>query len=165
MQLSWIYYQSEQAKKRERMLKQAFDQYLSPIVINDLLTYPEKMTLGGERKDITAFFSDIANFTTISESLDPQALVELLNESLGAMTEIIIEEGGIIDKYIGAPNQAAIACKNYSTNGSPSTDSKSACVGHMTQASTTPSRSSRVSPMSVRRTSKRPSTSSPATGA
>ena len=62
---------------------------------------PEKIKLGGERREITAFFSDVAGFTTISEQLTPDELLALLNECLGEMTEIIIEEGGIIDKYIG----------------------------------------------------------------
>lgn len=82
-------------------IRHAFTHYLAPEYVEVLVQDPSRLRLGGERREITAFFSDIQGFTTISEKLDPAALVALLNECLSAMTEIILSEGGIIDKYIG----------------------------------------------------------------
>ncbi len=87
---------------RERAkIRHAFAHYLAPEYVEVLVRDPSRLRLGGDRREITAFFSDIQGFTTISEKLDPAALVSLLNECLSAMTEIILQEGGIIDKYIG----------------------------------------------------------------
>ncbi len=89
---------AEQARKQ---IRDAFHHYLSPAVVEELVNDPAKLQLGGSRREITAFFSDVAGFTTISERLDPADLTSLLNEYLGAMTEIILDEGGTVDKYIG----------------------------------------------------------------
>jgi adenylate cyclase len=87
--------------RKRAQIRHAFAHYLAPAYIEELVKDPGKLRLGGERREITAFFSDVQGFTTVSEKLDPATLVLLLNECLGAMTEIIIQEGGIIDKYIG----------------------------------------------------------------
>jgi adenylate cyclase len=87
--------------RQKRFIKNAFRQYLSPDVIEQVLADPEKLRLGGEKKALSIFFSDLQGFTTISESLEPEALAVLLNEYLSAMTDIIIEEGGTVDKYEG----------------------------------------------------------------
>lgn len=87
--------------KERRFIKHMFNHYLSPDVIEELLRHPEKLKLGGERKEISIFFSDLKGFTSISEGLEPEVLTELLNDYLTAMTDIILEEGGTIDKYEG----------------------------------------------------------------
>lgn len=87
--------------QQKRYIKGAFKQYLSPAVIEELIAHPERLTLGGERRELTIFFSDVQGFTGISEALTPEALTALLNEYLSAMTDIIQEEGGTIDKYEG----------------------------------------------------------------
>jgi adenylate cyclase len=87
--------------RQKRYIKGAFKQYLSPEVIEQLIAHPERLKLGGERKELTIFFSDLQGFTTISEALNPEELTSLLNEYLSAMTDIIQEEGGTIDKYEG----------------------------------------------------------------
>jgi adenylate cyclase len=87
--------------QQKRYIKGAFKQYLSPAVIEQLIAHPERLSLGGERREITIFFSDVQGFTTISEKLSPEDLTTLLNEYLSAMTDIIQEEGGTIDKYEG----------------------------------------------------------------
>ncbi|GAK59582.1 adenylate/guanylate cyclase with Chase sensor [Candidatus Vecturithrix granuli] len=87
--------------RQKRFIKDAFKQYLSPAVIEELLQHPEHLKLGGERRVLSIFFSDIQGFTSISEKLNPEELTTLLNEYLSAMTDIIHEEGGTIDKYEG----------------------------------------------------------------
>ncbi|SMP41151.1 adenylate cyclase [Desulfonatronum zhilinae] len=87
--------------RQRRFIKNAFQQYLSPQVIEQLIADPSKLKLGGERKVLSIFFSDLQGFTTISENLDPEALTALLNDYLTAMTEIIHEEGGTVDKFEG----------------------------------------------------------------
>ena len=87
--------------RQKRFIKNAFRQYLSPAVIDQILENPERLKLGGERKTISIFFSDLQGFTTISEGLDPEQLTALLNEYLSAMTDIVREEGGTVDKYEG----------------------------------------------------------------
>jgi adenylate cyclase len=70
-------------------------------VVEELLANPEKIKLGGERKNCTVMFSDVAGFTTISEQLTPEALVKLLNDYLTEMTNIVFEYDGMLDKYEG----------------------------------------------------------------
>ena len=92
-----IYYTTEGRQKM--FIKNAFKQYLSPDVIDQLIVHPERLKLGGERRMLSIFFSDLEGFTSISEGLDPEALTNLLNIYLTAMTDIIHEEGGTVDKY------------------------------------------------------------------
>jgi adenylate cyclase len=94
-----IYYSVEGRQKL--FIKNAFKQYLSPAVIEELIQHPERLKLGGERRELSVFFSDLEGFTSISEKLEPEELTALLNEYLSAMTDIIQEEGGTVDKYEG----------------------------------------------------------------
>jgi adenylate cyclase len=88
--------------KQKRFIKSAFSQYLSPNVIDQLINDPAKLKLGGERREISIYFSDIQGFTSISESIkDPEKLIKLLNTYLTEMSNIIMESGGTIDKYEG----------------------------------------------------------------
>ncbi|MGA8178616.1 MAG: adenylate/guanylate cyclase domain-containing protein [Desulfobacterales bacterium] len=87
--------------RQKRFIKNAFQQYLSSAVIEQLIQHPERLKLGGERKVLSIFFSDLQGFTSISEGLDPKDLTALLNDYLSAMTNIIHEEGGTVDKYEG----------------------------------------------------------------
>ena len=87
--------------KQKRFIKNAFQQYLSPAVIDQLIQNPERLKLGGERRILSIFFSDLQGFTSISEGLDPKELTALLNDYLSAMTNIIHEENGTVDKYEG----------------------------------------------------------------
>ncbi len=87
--------------RQRRFIKHSFAHYLSPHVIEQLIQEPERLQLGGDRKELTIFFSDLQGFTTISENLDPDQLIQLLNDYLSAMTDIILEENGTIDKYEG----------------------------------------------------------------
>lgn len=87
--------------RQRRQIKQMFSHYMSDLLIQDLLKHPEKLRLGGERRVLTVFFSDLAGFTSLSEKLSPEEVVTLLNRYLTAMTDIILASGGLIDKYEG----------------------------------------------------------------
>ncbi len=89
------------ADREKRFLRQSFALYLAPSVINQLVEAEEPPALGGETRDVSILFSDIADFTAISESLEPEALVAVLNDYLSEMTDIIESHGGFVDKYIG----------------------------------------------------------------
>src|SRR5690606_20013354 len=85
----------------KRKVKGAFGLYLSPDVINQVLDDPDSLKLGGEKKELTVFFSDVRGFTTISETLTPEKLCELMNLYFTPMTSIILRSQGVLDKYIG----------------------------------------------------------------
>ena len=84
-----------------RFLRHAFGHYVSPEIINEIVQTPDKLTLGGERRELTILFSDIAGFTSISERMEPTKLGVFLNLFLSEMTDIILASGGTIDKYEG----------------------------------------------------------------
>lgn len=88
-------------RKQKVLIKSMFSRYVSPTVVDELVAHPEKLRLGGERKELTVFFSDIEKFTSISEKIMPEHLVAILNEYLTAMTEIILAHNGTLDKYQG----------------------------------------------------------------
>jgi adenylate cyclase len=89
-------------ERRSKMyIRNIFQYYLDPSVVHRLLEAPERLRLGGESRQCSVLFSDIAGFTAISEKLTPEKLVEMMNLYLGEMTEIIIHNGGFLDKYIG----------------------------------------------------------------
>jgi len=87
--------------RQKKFVKDAFSTYLAPSVVKDLLESPERLMLGGEERVITAFFSDVEGFTSISERLTARELVELLNEFLTEMTDIILNHEGTVDKFEG----------------------------------------------------------------
>lgn len=117
-----IYYLTEE--KSRKWITSVFGKYVSPVVIENLIKNPESINLGGEKRNITIFFSDIRGFTAISERLEPEDLVHLLNEYLTEMTSIIIKDQGLVDKYMGdaimafwgapldQPEHAEIACSS-----------------------------------------------------
>ena len=115
-----FYYES----REKRFLDNAFKQYISPELIDEMVNNEIMPTLGGEKSNITAYFTDIARFSTFSEKIgDPSRLVELLNEYLTAMTDTLLDNKGTLDKYegdaiiafFGAPmpleNHAQSACE------------------------------------------------------
>ena len=87
--------------RQKLYIRRMFGQYMSEKVISHLLENPEKLKLGGERRRVTLFFSDLAGFTTLSERLEAEAVVALLNDYLSSMTEIILAEEGTVDKFEG----------------------------------------------------------------
>ncbi|MCP4041875.1 MAG: adenylate/guanylate cyclase domain-containing protein, partial [Gammaproteobacteria bacterium] len=87
--------------KNRRFIHKAFSHYLSPKMVSQLLTDPERLVLGGENKELTLFFSDLVGFTTLSERLDAQDLVAVLNDYTSFMADTIAKYEGTLDKYIG----------------------------------------------------------------
>ena len=87
--------------RQKAFLRRAFKHYLGDEVINQIVNDPSRLQLGGEKRELTLFFSDIEKFSSFSEKLDPESLTSLLNEYLSDMTDIILEEGCYLDKYIG----------------------------------------------------------------
>ncbi|MGD1044111.1 MAG: adenylate/guanylate cyclase domain-containing protein [Bacteroidota bacterium] len=97
------FYQYLTERQQKAVIKNMFGHYINPAVVNELVSNPEKARLGGDRRELTVFFSDIANFTSISEQYHtkPEGLVALLNEFLDEMTHIVLKYEGTLDKYEG----------------------------------------------------------------
>src|SRR5262245_26436467 len=89
------------ADKDRRLLQKSFGLYLAPDVINRMLSSSKLPELGGETREVTVFFSDLAGFSKIAEQIAPESLTALMNEYLSTMTDIIESHGGYVDKYIG----------------------------------------------------------------
>jgi len=89
------------ADRNRRHMQRSFSKYLSPAVVDKLAENGVMPKLGGERRVVTIWFSDLANFTTMSEKMAPEELVEALNAYLSIVTQAITAHGGMIDKYIG----------------------------------------------------------------
>jgi len=88
-------------ENRDRFLRSAFSNYLSKSLLEELIKNPETLKLGGEKKRLSILFSDIRGFTSISENMDPEKLTYLLNRYFTPMTEAVLNNKGMLDKYIG----------------------------------------------------------------
>lgn len=112
-------------ERRKQQIRAAFTQYVSPALAQQLADHPEKLRLGGEQRELTVLFCDVAGFTRIAErwSANPEQLTRLMNRLLTALSEEVLKEGGTIDKYMGdaimafwnaptpCPNHAEAACR------------------------------------------------------
>ena len=119
--LTVVVYRIMTEEKDKRRIKDMFGKYVNPTVVDQILDDPPE--LGGVDKELTVFFSDIRGFTSLSEAVPPQELVNHLNLYLTAMTDIIMEYQGTLDKYVGdeimsfwgaplpQPDHAILACK------------------------------------------------------
>jgi adenylate cyclase len=87
--------------RERRFLRDAFSRYLAPDVVAALVNQPGRLALGGEKRELTIMFADVAGFTTLSEGRDPREVVALMNECFTALTNVIQSEGGTVDKFIG----------------------------------------------------------------
>ncbi|MCX7025716.1 MAG: adenylate/guanylate cyclase domain-containing protein [Spirochaetes bacterium] len=94
-----VVYRAFTEERDKRAIRDIFGKYVSPRVVDQLVDNPPE--LGGVDKQLTVFFSDIRGFTTLSENMSPQELVNHLNEYLTAMTDLVLDYGGTLDKYIG----------------------------------------------------------------
>ena len=98
LNMSWGYFVESKTK---RQFTELFGQYVPPELVDEMAKNPEGYSMEGRKADLTVLFSDVRGFTTISEGLEPDQLASLMNEYLGAMTEVIRERRGTLDKYIG----------------------------------------------------------------
>lgn len=87
--------------REKRWLRQAFSRYVSPSIVEDIMAHPERLELGGEEVDATVIFTDLSDFTALSERMPPKEIIHLLDEYFTVMTEIILANKGTVDKYIG----------------------------------------------------------------
>jgi adenylate cyclase len=113
---------SASERRQRRFVQGALGMYTSPALVKELIEHPEHLTLEwGQKREMTVYFSDIAGFTTISEGLSPEKLVALLNDYLTNMTDLVLEHGGVVDKYIGDAVMAfwgaPIATANHAESG------------------------------------------------
>lgn len=101
MFLGTIAYKYSIEEKSGREIKRIFSSYVSDKIVNELIKNPEMAKLGGIRKEITVLFADARGFTTFSEHHTPEEVVQILNELLGAMTDVIMKNDGTLDKFVG----------------------------------------------------------------
>jgi adenylate cyclase len=87
--------------RRKHEIRRAFELYVAPAVVSEMTEHPEKLALGGQRKELTVMFTDLAGFTSLAEGMAPEEVAQLLNEHLTRMTRIVLRRRGTIDKFIG----------------------------------------------------------------
>ncbi len=90
-----------EARQQKAFIQGAFSRYVSPAIVNRMVADPSSMNLEGERREMTFLFSDIADFTTMSEQIDAIQLAHVLNNYLDGMTNLVMKHGGMVDKFIG----------------------------------------------------------------
>ncbi|MGD9656408.1 MAG: CHASE2 domain-containing protein [Methylocystis sp.] len=84
-----------------RHVRQAFGKFVSPAVVDRLAEHPDRLVLGGETRELTVLFSDLRNFSRISEGMSARELTQFMNDYLTPMTDAILEQEGTVDKYMG----------------------------------------------------------------
>ncbi len=95
-----VYYYFTEERERKKV-KETFRHYVSPVVIDEMLKDPHRLTLGGEEKVLTVLFSDLEGFTTYSERYTPHEMIDILSEYYGRMTEQIFAYHGTLKEYVG----------------------------------------------------------------
>ncbi|MEN6585912.1 MAG: adenylate/guanylate cyclase domain-containing protein [Sulfuricella sp.] len=110
-------------ERQKQLVTSALGCYVSAKVVEQIMADPSRLQLGGERKTLTMLFSDLESFSLLAERLEPELLTTLLNDYLSDMTDIILDEGGTVDKYLGdaivafwnapldQPDHASRACR------------------------------------------------------
>jgi len=98
LHMAWGYFVESRTK---RLFTELFGQYVPPELVTEMAKNPEGYSMAGRKAELTILFSDVRDFTTLSEGLPPDALAALMNEYLGAMTAIVQKHRGTLDKYIG----------------------------------------------------------------
>lgn len=96
-----VYANYTRSERQKRHIRTAFGQYLSPALVQELTDHPNRLHLGGETRELTFLFTDIAGFTSFTEKVAPEVLVSALNGYLDGTCQIVIDHGGTIDKIVG----------------------------------------------------------------
>ena len=112
-------------EKSGKFMRETFSSYMSEDLLNQLIANPDSLKLGGEKKELSILFSDIRGFTTISESMSPEKLIKILNRYFTPMTDAVLENGGMLDKYIG---DAVMAFFNAPVNVKEHADASCLCA-------------------------------------
>ncbi|HPK41812.1 MAG TPA: adenylate/guanylate cyclase domain-containing protein, partial [Candidatus Cloacimonadota bacterium] len=99
--LSYLVYHYVQENKEKKAIKKTFQHYMAPALVKELLKSPDKVKYGGSQQEVSVLFSDIRGFTTYSESHGVEDTVSMLREYLTEMVNTIIDNQGILDKFIG----------------------------------------------------------------
>jgi len=89
------------SEKEKKFIRTAFSTYVSDEIVKEIISDPSRLQLGGTKRYMSAIFTDVQGFSSISEKLDPEDLVSLLNKYLSAMSDVVLAERGTIDKYEG----------------------------------------------------------------
>ena len=89
------------ARKQRQFIQGAFSRYVSPKVVEALIADPSRMSLEGERREMTYLFTDVANFTTMAEKVDSKELAPMINSYFEGVTSVVLRHGGMVDKFIG----------------------------------------------------------------
>jgi adenylate cyclase len=95
---TWLY---RRAELQRAEIRRAFSQYVAPSIVKELTAHPERLKLGGEVRDLTVLVCDIRNYSGIAEGLSAEEMIAFINSFLTPLTDIILENGGTIDKYMG----------------------------------------------------------------
>ncbi len=103
-------------EKEKKFIKSTFQRYVSSQVVDELIQNPEMLNMKGKKEWLTVFFSDIRGFTSMSEKMEPEDVVKILNEYLTEMTEIIFKYQGTLDKFIGDAIMAIWGAPKYFDN-------------------------------------------------
>jgi len=108
-------------RKQKRFIKNAFSHYVAPEVVSSLVADPQSLELGGEKRELTLVFTDIAAFTTLAEEMEPTDLVPMLNAYLDGMSRIVLDHGGTIDKFVGDAVVALFGAPSHVDDHAPRT--------------------------------------------